>query len=73
MLLIVLKKIFYIDDEFCLWENNGKFTKKNQCQASKQRKIFFKIHQQTNSYIHKIFGKNYAAIREIKPVLLQLY
>ena len=41
MLPIVLKKIFYIDDEFCLWENNGKFTKKNQCQASKQRKGSF--------------------------------
>ena len=30
----------------------------------------FKIQQQTNSYYtHKIFGKNYAAIHEIKPVL----
>ena len=24
------------DDQFCLWKNNGSFTKKNQCQTSKQ-------------------------------------
>ena len=27
---------FNIDDQFCLWKNNGKFTKKNQCENSKQ-------------------------------------
>ena len=38
------KKKIKIDDQFCLWKNNGKFVKKNQCQTSKQRKRFFKIH-----------------------------
>ena len=28
------KKIL-INDQFCLWKNNGKFTKKNQCEISK--------------------------------------
>ena len=40
-----------------------------ECQASKQQNRFFKIHQQTNSYYSQKFGKNYAAIYEIKPVL----
>ena len=36
----------------------------------KKQKRFFKIHQQTNSYSHKIFDKKYdATIHEIKPVL----
>ena len=49
MLLIVLKKKFFLtDDQFCLWQNNGKFTKKN-VRLVKQLKSFFKIHQQTNS------------------------
>ena len=30
------KDFFKIDDQFCLSQNNGKFTKKNQCQTSKQ-------------------------------------
>ena len=25
----------FIKDQFCLWKNNGKFTKKNQCEISK--------------------------------------
>ena len=29
------KNFFKIDDQFCLWKNNGKFTKKNQCKTSK--------------------------------------
>ena len=34
MLLMILKKI-KINNQFCLWKNNGKFTKKNQCEISK--------------------------------------
>ena len=30
------KDFFKINDQFCLWKNNGKFTKKNQCEISKQ-------------------------------------
>ena len=30
------KDFFKIDDQFYLWQNNGKFTKKNQRQTSKQ-------------------------------------
>ena len=26
---------FEKDDQFCLWKNNGKFTKRNQCENSK--------------------------------------
>ena len=44
-------------------QNNGKLTKKNQCQ---QQERAFK----TNHITHKIFGKNYAAIHDIKPVSL---
>ena len=29
------KDFFLINDRFCLWKNNGKFTKKNQCEISK--------------------------------------
>ena len=29
------KDFFKINDQFCLWENNGKFTKKKQCEISK--------------------------------------
>ena len=44
------KDFFKINDQFCLWQNYRKLTKKNQSQNNKQRKGFFKIHQQTNSY-----------------------
>ena len=42
------KGFFKIVDQFCLWQNNEKLTKKNQNQNSKQPKRFFKINQQTN-------------------------
>ena len=29
------KDFFKINDQFCLWKNNGKFTKKNQYEISK--------------------------------------
>ena len=29
------KDFFKINDQFCLWKNNGKVTKKNQCEISK--------------------------------------
>ena len=35
MQLIVLKKK-KVDDQFCLWQNNGKFMKKDSDQTSKQ-------------------------------------
>ena len=35
MLLMILKKISQINDQFSVRKNNGKFTKKNQCEISK--------------------------------------
>ena len=29
------KDFFKIHGQFCLWKNNGKFTKKNQCDINK--------------------------------------
>ena len=29
------KDFFKINDQFCLWENDGKFTKKKQCEINK--------------------------------------
>ena len=29
------KDFFLINDQFCLWKSNGKFTEKNQCEISK--------------------------------------
>ena len=48
-------------------QNNRKFTKKNQ--ASKQWKRFLKYISRPTHITHKIFGKNYAVIHEIKQVL----
>ena len=56
------------DDQLCLWQNNGNFMKKNQCQTSKQGKIFFKYTSRPTHITHKVFDKNYAAFDEIKPV-----
>ena len=64
-----MKKKFLIDDQQCLWQSNGKFTKKNQCQTSKQWKRFLKYTSRPTHITHKIFDKNYAGIHEIKPVL----
>ena len=38
------KDFFKINNQFCLWESNGKFKKKDQCEISKQWKRFFKIY-----------------------------
>ena len=29
------KDFFKINDQFCIWKNNGKFTKKNRCEIDK--------------------------------------
>ena len=29
------KDFFKVNDQFSLWKNNGKFTKKNQCEINK--------------------------------------
>ena len=46
------------------------YKKKNQCEISKQRKIIFKYTSRPTHITYKRFGKYYAAIREIKPVLI---
>ena len=69
MLLIVLKSIFLIDDQFCLWQNNGRLTKKNQCKISNQQNSFLRYTSKPTHITHKIFGTNYAVIHEVKPVL----
>ena len=49
--------------------SNRKITKKNLCQTNKQFKNFLKHTSKPNHITYKIFGKNYAAILEIKSVL----
>ena len=51
-------------------ENNGKFKKKNQYEISNNEKDFLKYTSRPTHIIHKLFGKDYAAIHEIKPVLI---
>ena len=64
------KDFFKINHQFCLWKNNGKFAKNNQCEISKQWKRFLKYISRPTYITRKIFGKEYAAIHEIKPVLI---
>ena len=42
--------------------------KKVNVRLVNKAKDFFKIHQKAKYITHKIFGKDYAAINEIKPV-----
>ena len=50
-------------------ENNGKFTKKNM-RLINNAEDFLKCTSKPTCITQKIFGKNYAAIHEIKPVLI---
>ena len=47
----------------------GKLAKKNQCELVTNEKDFLKYTSKPTHISHKIFGKNYAAIHEIKPIL----
>ena len=53
-----------------LWENNGEFKKKNECKISEDEKDFLSYTSRPTYITHNIFGKDYAAIHEIKPVLM---
>ena len=46
-----------------------KFMKKNKCLLVNNEKDFLKYTSRPTHITHKIFGKDYAAIHEIKPVL----
>ena len=43
---------------------------KNQCDIDKQCRRFLKYISTPTNIIHNIFGKDYAATHEIKPVLI---
>ena len=51
-------------------KNNGKFKKKNQCEIVNNEKDFLKYTSRPTHIIHKLFGKDYAAIHKIKPDLI---
>ena len=68
---MILKKIFLNNDQFCLWKSNGKFTKKRiNMGLVNNAEDFFKYTSRPTYITHKIFGKDYAAIYQIKPVLI---
>ena len=70
---MVLEKKIKINDQFCLRKSNGKFTKKNHCEISKRffdGQDFLKYTSRPAYITHKNFSKDYAAIHEIKPVLI---
>ena len=68
-MLLILRKIFLNNDQFCLRKNNGKFMKKN-VKLINNAEDFLKYTSKPTYIIHDIFGKDYAAIHEIKPVLI---
>ena len=51
-------------------EKNGKFTKKNQCALVNNAEDFLKYTSRPTYISHKRCGKDYAAIHEIKTVLV---
>ena len=51
-------------------EKNGKFKKKNECEISNNEKDFLKYTSRPTYITHKLFGKDYAAIHEIKPIFI---
>ena len=51
-------------------EKNRKFTKNNQCAISKYAEDFLKYTSKPTYVTKKNFGKDYAAIHQIKPVLI---
>ena len=62
---------FEKNDQFCLWQKNGKFTKKtSNVRLVNNEKDFLEYISGPSHITHKIFDKNYAAIHEIKPVLM---
>ena len=70
MLLIVLKKIFFklmINSVYRKTMEN--LRKRINVRLVNNEKDFLKYTSRPTHITHKIFGKNYAAIHEIKPVL----
>ena len=70
MLLIVLKKSFFklmINSVYCKTMEN--LRKRINIRPINNEKGFLKYTNRPTHITHKIFGKNYAAIHEIKPLL----
>ena len=70
MLLIVLKKSFFklmINSVCCKTMEN--LRKRINVRLINNKKDFLKYINRPTHITHKIFGKNYAAIHEIKPIL----
>ena len=40
-----------INEQCCIWRNNGKLEKQNRCKTSKQRKRLFKMHLKKKLYV----------------------
>ena len=51
-------------------KNNGKFTKRINVRLVNNAEDFLKYTSKPTCITHKTFGKDYAAIHEIKPVLI---
>ena len=69
MLLIALKKIFFklmINSVYGITMEN--LRKRINVRLVNNETDFLKYTSRTTHITHKIFGKNYAAIHEIKPV-----
>ena len=70
MLLIVLKKIFLkLIINSVYGKTMEKLRKRINIRLVNNEKDFLKYTSRPIHITHKIFGKNYAAIHEIKPVL----
>ena len=55
-----------MNDQFCLWKSNGK----ELVRLVNKAEDFLKYTSKPTDIIHNIFGKDYAAIHEFKPVLI---
>ena len=64
------KDFFKINDQFYLCKNNGKFKKILNVRLVNNEKKFLKYTSRPTYITHKPFGKDYAAIYEIKPILI---
>ena len=69
MLLIVLKKIFFKSMIRSVYgKTMEKLRKRINFRLVNNEKDFLKYTSRSTHITHKIFGKHYAAIHEIKPV-----
>ena len=70
MLLIVLRKIFKVEINSVYGKTMENLQKRINVRLVYNKKDFLKYTSRPTHITHKIFGKNYAAIHETKPVLM---